>query len=48
MKGHHRQLSVLSTLLKHDIVAENKVDIISADFLKQSKPFIRFLIEDKN
>ncbi len=47
MKGHHRQLSVLSTLLKHDIVAENKVDIISADFLKQSKPFIRFLIEDK-
>ena len=48
MKGHHRQLSVLSTLLKHDIVAENKVDIISADFLKQSKPFIRFLIEDKS
>ena len=48
MKGHHRQLSVLTTLLKHDIVAENKVDIISADFLKQSKPFIRFLIEDKN
>ena len=28
MKGHHRQLSVLSTLLKHDIVAKNKVDII--------------------
>ena len=48
MKGHHRQLSVLTTLLKDDIVAENKVDIISADFLKQSKPFIRFLIEDKN
>jgi type IV pilus assembly protein PilB len=48
MKGHHRQLSVLSTLLKHNIVAENKVDIISADFLKQSKPFIRFLIEDKS
>jgi type IV pilus assembly protein PilB len=48
MKGHHRQLSVLSILLKHDIVAENKVDIISADFLKQSKPFIRFLIEEKS
>ena len=48
MKGHHRQSSVLSTLLKHNIVAENKVDIISADFLKQSKPFIRFLIEDIN
>jgi type IV pilus assembly protein PilB len=48
MKGHHRQLSVLATLLKHDIVAENMVDTISADFLKQSKPFVRFLIEDKN
>jgi type IV pilus assembly protein PilB len=48
MKGHHRQSSVLATLLKHNIVAENMVDKISADFLKQSKPFIRFLIEDNN
>jgi type IV pilus assembly protein PilB len=46
MKGHHKQSSVLSALSKHDIVAKNMVDTISADFLKQSKPFIQFLIED--
>ncbi|MBA6354364.1 MULTISPECIES: type IV-A pilus assembly ATPase PilB [unclassified Colwellia] len=48
MKGHHGQSSVLATLLKHDVVAENMVESISADFLKQTKPFVRFLIEDKN
>jgi type IV pilus assembly protein PilB len=48
MKGHHRQLSVLTALLKHNIVSHKMVDSISADFLKQAKPFIRFLIEDKN
>jgi type IV pilus assembly protein PilB len=48
MKGHHGQSSVLATLLKHNIVAENMVESISADFLKQTKPFVRFLIEDKN
>ena len=48
MKGHHRQSSVLTALLKHNIVASKMVDTISVDFLKQSKPFIRFLIEDNN
>jgi type IV pilus assembly protein PilB len=48
MKGHHGQSSVLTALLKHDIVAENMLESISADFLKQTKPFVRFLIEDKN
>lgn len=48
MKGHHKQSSVLTALLKHDIVAENMLESISADFLKQTKPFVRFLIEDKN
>jgi type IV pilus assembly protein PilB len=47
MKGHHKQSSVLTALKKHDIVAKDMVDAISADFLQQSKPFIRFLIEDK-
>ena len=47
MKGHHKQSSVLTALSKHDIVSDKLVDTISADFLKQSKPFIRFLIEDK-
>ena len=48
MKGHHKQSSVLTALLKHNIVSNKMVDSISADFLKQAKPFIRFLIEDKN
>lgn len=46
MKGHHKQSSVLTALTKHGIVAENMVDSIAADFRQQSKPFIRFLIED--
>ncbi|MBA6233271.1 MULTISPECIES: type IV-A pilus assembly ATPase PilB [unclassified Colwellia] len=48
MKGHHKQSSVLTALLKHDVVDKNMVDSIGAEFLQQSKPFIRFLIEDKN
>ncbi|TWX56927.1 type IV-A pilus assembly ATPase PilB [Colwellia hornerae] len=48
MKGHHKQSSVLTALLKHDIVTKDTIDTISADFLQQAKPFIRFLIEDKN
>jgi type IV pilus assembly protein PilB len=48
MKGHHQQSSVLSALSKNDTVSVDLVDTISADFLQQSKPFIRFLIEDKS
>jgi type IV pilus assembly protein PilB len=47
MKGHHQQSSVLSALTKNDIVSLDMVNSISADFIQQSKPFIRFLIEDK-
>jgi len=48
MKGHHQQSSVLSALTKNDIVSVDMVDSISADFIRQSKPFIRFLVEDKS
>ncbi|MDO6427198.1 type IV-A pilus assembly ATPase PilB [Thalassotalea sp. 1_MG-2023] len=48
MKGLHQQSSVLSALSKHDLVPTEMVDKISADFIQQSKPFVRFLVEDKN
>lgn len=48
MKGLHQQSSVLSALSKHDLVPTEMVDQISADFIQQKKPFVRFLVEDKN
>jgi len=48
MKGLHKQSSLLSALTKHNIVARDIVDKISADFIQQKKPFIRFLVEDKS
>jgi len=48
MKGHHQQSSLLSALSKHNLVPEELVDEISATFLQQKKPFIRYLVEDKN
>jgi type IV pilus assembly protein PilB len=48
MKGLHKQSSLLSALTKHNIVASDIVDKISADFIQQKKPFIRFLVEDKS
>lgn len=47
MKGLHQQSSLLSTLTKHNVVAPHQVDEISAGFIQQKKPFIRYLIEDK-
>jgi len=47
MKGSHKQSSLLSALSKYDIVPANLVEGINADFEKQNKPFIRFLVEDK-
>ncbi|WP_076418479.1 type IV-A pilus assembly ATPase PilB [Colwellia sp. UCD-KL20] len=47
MKGSHKQSSLLSALSKFDIVPPNMVESISTDFEKQKKPFIRFLVEDK-
>lgn len=47
MKGSHKQSSLLSALSKFDIVPTHMVESINNDFEKQNKPFIRFLVEDK-
>jgi type IV pilus assembly protein PilB len=47
MKGLHQRSSVLSALSKHQLVSGDMVAAISVEFTQQSKPFIRFLIEDK-
>ena len=47
MKGSHKQSSLLSALSKFDIVPTNMVEKINADFVKQNKPFISFLVEDQ-
>ena len=47
MKGLHRQSSVLSALAKYNIVSGSMIDTISADFIGQNKPLIRYIVEDK-
>lgn len=47
MKGLHQQSSVLSALSKHHLVPSEQVEKISADFIRQKKPFVRYLVEDK-
>ena len=47
MKGYHQQSSLLSALTKQNLVLPNQVDAINAGFIRQSKPFIRYLVEDK-
>ncbi|TWX64437.1 type IV-A pilus assembly ATPase PilB [Colwellia sp. C1TZA3] len=47
MKGLHQQSSLLSALAKHNIVSTEKAGKISADFIRQNKPFLRYLVEDK-
>ena len=48
MKGLHQQSSLLSALTKHNLVPTDMVAPISAAFIEQKKPFIRFLVEDKD
>jgi len=48
MKGNHQQSSVLSALSKEQLVPIASIDDICADFVGKSKPFIRYLVEDKN
>lgn len=48
MKGLHQQSSLLSALSKHNLIPTEMVDQISADFIQQKKPFVRYLVEDKN
>ncbi len=48
MKGLHQQSSLLSALTKHNIVSSEMVEQISAGFIQQKKPFVRYLVEDKH
>ncbi len=48
MKGNHQQSSVLSALSKEQLVPLASVDDICSDYVGKNKPFIRFLVEDKN
>ncbi|WP_019027188.1 type IV-A pilus assembly ATPase PilB [Colwellia piezophila] len=48
MKGSHQQASVLSALSKQSLIPIESIDEISADYVGKDKPFIRYLIENKN
>ena len=47
MKGLHQQSSLLSALAKHNVVLSDMIAEISAGFIQQKKPFVRYLVEDK-
>jgi type IV pilus assembly protein PilB len=48
MKGNHQQSSVLSALAKQKLIPVDSLDDIANDFPETNKPFIRYLIENKN
>jgi len=48
MKGNHQQSSVLSALSNEHLVPLASVDDIFSDFTGKNKPFIRYLVDDKN
>jgi type IV pilus assembly protein PilB len=48
MKGSHQQSSLLSALSKQNLISLESIDDITDDFTGKNKPFIRYLIEDKN
>jgi len=48
MKGNHQQSSVLSALSNEHLVSLASVDDIFSDFTGKNKPFIRYLVDDKN
>ena len=48
MKGNHQQSSVLSALSNEHLVPLANVDDIFSDFTGKNKPFIRYLVEDKD
>jgi len=48
MKGNHQQSSILSALSKGQLIPSTSIDDICADFVGKGKPFIRYLVEDKN
>ena len=48
MKGLHQQSSLLAALSKSNLIPVELVDQLGAAFIKQDKPFVRFLVEDKH
>jgi type IV pilus assembly protein PilB len=48
MQGNHQQSSVLTALIKQNLITTDLCDEITADFDDKNKPFIRFLVEDKS
>jgi type IV pilus assembly protein PilB len=48
MIGNHQQSSVLSALSKEQLIPVDCIEKICADYNGKHKPFIRFLVEDKN
>jgi type IV pilus assembly protein PilB len=48
MKGNHQQSSVLSALAKQKLIPVDSFEDIANDFPEKNKPFIRYLIENKN
>jgi type IV pilus assembly protein PilB len=47
MKGNHQQSSLLSALSREQLIPLTSIDDICADYIGKDKPFIRFLVEDK-
>ena len=48
MKGLHKQSSLLSALSKHNLVPAESVEKIGSEYIRQNKPFVKFLVEDKH
>lgn len=48
MKNNNQQSSVLSALAKQNLISADSFDDIANDFPNNNKPFIRYLIENKN
>jgi len=48
MKGNHQQSSVLSALSNEHLVPLANVDDIFNDYTGKNKPFVRYLVDDKN
>ncbi len=47
MKGSHQQASLLSAFSKQNLISIDEAEEITAKFIGQNKPFVRYLIEDK-
>jgi type IV pilus assembly protein PilB len=48
MQGLHQQSSLLSALAKHDLIPNDLIEEISSGYIQQSKPIVKYLVEDKH